>query len=300
MSQLVRALALAVFLSAVAPELPIPIRTIGTSSASPRGSFVHGFFDYVLCVRRNRPAAGHFRGLAELRHSCEPWRRGPATLMGFDSGSALRSFAPSGGCEISFELTRPRAVEPRASRDVFDVRHRCRGPVAAMGFPSLTGSGRACSGFWGSTHAGQPSRSTGAAPPRHIKGAAPIARSAAALGFVLFQVLEPPIPAATSGAPIRSWVWPSRRSARCATAWGVESCNRTRARCHRFRRRREDALQRLEESDGPAGPGMFSRAPASLYEVSHRPRNARRTVDRRTPRNPTATSGATCLGLSIS
>jgi hypothetical protein len=126
----VRALALAVFLSAVAPELPIPIRTIGTSSASPRGSFVHGFFDYVLCVRRNRPAAGHFRGLAEL--PLKNLGRRSATFMGFDSGSALRSFTPSGGCEASFEVTRPRAVEPRAARDYCDVRHRCRGPVAAI------------------------------------------------------------------------------------------------------------------------------------------------------------------------
>jgi hypothetical protein len=81
-------------------------------------------------VRRNRPAAGHFRGLAEL--PLKNLGRRSATFMGFDSGSALRSFTPFGGCEIAFAITRPRAVEPRAARDYCDVRHRCRGPVAAI------------------------------------------------------------------------------------------------------------------------------------------------------------------------
>jgi hypothetical protein len=158
----VRALALAVFLSAVAPELPIPIRTTGTSSASPRGSFVHGFFDYVLCVRRNRPAAGHFRGLAEL--PLKNLGRRSATFMGFDSGSALRSFTPSGGCEIAFATARPRAVEPRAARDYCDVRHRCRGPVAAI--RTADGLGPGLLRLLGFNPAEKPSRSTGATLPR--------------------------------------------------------------------------------------------------------------------------------------
>lgn len=62
--------------------------------------------------------------------------------------------------------------------------------------------------------------------------------------------------------------------------------------------RREGALQRFNEFDGLSGPAMFSVGSVCLYEVLHRPRNARRSLFAG-QRSPAVTSGATCLEMSF-
>jgi len=63
--------------------------------------------------------------------------------------------------------------------------------------------------------------------------------------------------------------------------------------------RREGALQRFDEFDGLPVPSMFSRGPVYPYEVSHRPRNARRSLFAG-HRSPAVMSGAICLELPLS
>jgi hypothetical protein len=131
-------------------------------------------------VLRNRPAAGHYRGLADppSTFSIQRRSRSSATLMGF------RALCPSQLCSggdlaIAFRrvfstsvVTLPRAVEPRATRDVFDVRHRCRGPAGVIDGHGPIFFKLRLLGF-GPT--GQPFSSIAAAPPRlGYEGAASI------------------------------------------------------------------------------------------------------------------------------
>jgi hypothetical protein len=136
-SQPVRAVALAVFLLAPSRRsFPSRFVLTGTSSASPRGSFVHGFFDYICACAVTDPPPGIFAAWPSCA-TLVPWRRRSATFLGFDSGSwPFAALLRSAGVSTLSSVTRPRAVEPRATRDYFDVRHRRRGPVLAMGFPS--------------------------------------------------------------------------------------------------------------------------------------------------------------------
>ena len=175
---------------------------------------------------RNRPAAGHYRGLADPPSTFSIQRRSrcSATLMGF------RALCPSQLCSggdlaIAFRrvfstsvVTLPRAVEPRATRDVFDVRHRCRGPAGVIdGHGPIFFKLR----LLGFGPAGQPFSSIAAAPPRLGYEGPRRFTNRFCLGLVLFQVLSPSNPGSPLLGPIRSWALSSRRSAGCATASGA-------------------------------------------------------------------------------
>jgi hypothetical protein len=218
-----------------------------------------------------------------------------ATLLGFLL-TALRSFSPATTFQFrrvfsTSVATLPRAVEPRASRDVFSVRHRCRGPVLVM-----AGMGR--SEFFelrllGFSPAGQPFPCIGAAPPRLGYEGPLRSTNRFCPGLFLFRASRPSNPGSPLPGPIRSWALSSRRSAILRNA-----CRAFTTSCHRFRRLREGALQRLNEFDGLPRPAMFSSGRVGPYEVSHRPRNARRSLFAG-QRSPAVTSGATCLEMSF-
>jgi len=187
--------------------------------------------------------------------------------------------------------TLPRAVEPRASRDVFGVRHRCRGPAVWLS----TGLGRFLfsSGFW--DFAPPASRFRVLVRPRlglGTKGRVD-PRTVTALGFSSFGCRVRRAPGSPLPGPIRSWALSSRRSAILPNARHAFTMSR-----HRFRRLREGALQRFDEFDGLSNPAMFSSGRVYPYEVLHRPRNARRSLFAG-QRSPAVTSGATCLELSF-
>lgn len=112
-------------------------------------------------------------------------------------------------------------------------------------------------------------------------------------GLFLFRAFRPSSPGSPLLGPIRSWALSSRRSASCATACdgGFHHHHATDSAG-----RREGVLQRLDEFDGLPVPAMFSRGPVYPYEVSHRPRNARRSLFTG-QRSPVVMSGAICLEL---
>jgi hypothetical protein len=184
-------------------------------------------------VLRNGPAAGHCRGLAEFVYLIARrspfnvvWRRCSATLLGFypdcpsQRSSNQRVFSTS-------VATLPRAVEPRASRDVFSVRHRCRGPVLV-----LAGMGRfvLSSGFW--DLAPPASRFRALVRPRLGLGTKGRFDPRTVLPWASpLSGFAPSNPGSPLPGPIRSWALSSRRSAVLRNARHAFTTSR-----HRFRR----------------------------------------------------------------
>jgi hypothetical protein len=145
----------------------------------------------------------------------------------------------------------------------------------------------------GFSPAGQPFSCIGAAPPRLGYEGPLRSTNRFCPGLLLFRASRPSNPGSPLPAPIRSWALPSRRSAI------LRNARRAFTTPHnRFRRRREGALQRFNEFDGLSHPAMFSSGRVCPYEVSHRPRNARRSLFAG-QRSPAVTSGATCLEMSF-
>jgi hypothetical protein len=100
---------------------------------------VHGFFCTVH-VLRNRPAAGRCRGLAESHvvHHDTPIRQRSWGSIYTDCPSQLSSshdLLGLGRVLTCSQATLPHAVEPRAARNVFDVRHRCPEPADLVSGP---------------------------------------------------------------------------------------------------------------------------------------------------------------------
>jgi hypothetical protein len=135
--------ALAVFI-AVALKLPIPDHlSLRDVLASPRGSFVHGFFKYCPSCSVTDPPPGFVAAWPNLMPSITARRSG--NVHGIRSVlAALRSLHPAWRVLACSQATLPRAVEPRAARDVFDVRHRCPEPADKFCWPGPS----CCSGFW--------------------------------------------------------------------------------------------------------------------------------------------------------
>jgi hypothetical protein len=191
--------------------------------ASPRGPFVHGFFKYCASCSVTDPPPGVVAAWPNLLPSITARRSG--NVHGVRSVlAALRSFDPATTFQFRRVLTCsqatiPHAVEPRAARDVFDVRHRCPEPANPMlSHIRLRAWAEFSLRLLGFCPAGQPFRQTGAAPPRlGTKGPHQLIVRCC-LGLFLFQVSRPPDPALHFWRPIRSWALTSRRSARCATA----------------------------------------------------------------------------------
>jgi len=132
-----------------------------------------------------------------------------ATLMGFLL-TALRSFHPAVRVFSTSVATLPRAVEPRATRDVFGVRHRCRGPAAVLdGLGPISFKLR----LLGFSPAGQPFSCIGAAPPRLGYEGPLRSTNRFCPGLLLFRASRPSDPGSPLPGPIRSWALSSRRSA---------------------------------------------------------------------------------------
>jgi len=96
--------------------------------ASPRGPFVHGFFKYCASCSVTDPPPGVVAAWPNLMSSITARRSG--NVHGVRSMlTALRSLHPAWRVLTCSQATLPHAVEPRAARDVFDVRHRCPEPA---------------------------------------------------------------------------------------------------------------------------------------------------------------------------
>jgi hypothetical protein len=129
---------------AVALKLPVPELSVHRDVlASPRGSFVRGFFEYCASRSVTDPPPGVVAAWPNLMPSITARRSG--NVHGVRSVlAALRSFHPAKRVLTCSQATLPRAVEPRAARDVFDVRHRCPEPTDKFSGPGPS----FCSGFW--------------------------------------------------------------------------------------------------------------------------------------------------------
>ena len=102
--------------------------------ASPRGPFVHGFFKYCASCSVTDPPPGVVAAWPNLMPSITARRSG--NVHGVRSMlTALRSLHPAWRVLTCSQATLPRAVEPRAARDVFDVRHRCPEPADLVSGP---------------------------------------------------------------------------------------------------------------------------------------------------------------------
>ena len=134
--------------------------------------------------------------------------------------TALRSFHPATTFRFrrvfaTSVATRPRAVEPRASRDVF----RCSPPLSRTRRCYRRARADVGSSFWGL--APPASRLRVLSRPRlglGTKGRS-IHANRYCLGLFLFQVSRPSNPGSPLLGPIRSWTLSSRRTACCATAF---------------------------------------------------------------------------------
>ena len=156
---------------------------------------------------------------------------------------------------------------------------------------SEAGLGRVMPRLLGFGPAGRPFRSTGATPPRRPDWkselrAAPTSRPLLPWACSSFGFCGSPDPG-------RHFVLLAAHPLLGFDFAAVGALRNGICGCHRFRRRREGALQRFGESRRPADPAMFSPGPAYPYEVSHRPRNAHRTFELPSPNGPAAVSGVT-------
>lgn len=91
------------------------------------------FFDYCASRSVTDPPPGVVAAWPNLMPSITARRSG--NVHGVRSVlAALRSLHPAWRVLACSQATLPRAVEPRAARDVFDVRHRCPEPADPMLF----------------------------------------------------------------------------------------------------------------------------------------------------------------------
>jgi hypothetical protein len=247
-------------------------------------------------VLRNRPAAGHCRGLAESFHLIarrSPFnvvlRRCSATLLGFYPDCPSQLFSSRAGV---FHFRGYAPTCRRASR--LPRRFQCSPPLSRTR-PGYGGHGpiRFELRLLGFSPAGQPFSCIGAARLGLGTKGRFDPRTVSALGFSSFGRRVRRTPAHRFRVLFAPGL--CLRGGRRFYASARRAFTTPR---HRFRRRREGALQRFNEFDGLSHPAMFSSGRVCPFEVSHRPRNARRSLFAG-HRSPAVTSGATCLEMSF-